>query len=118
MEYFYYFETASLTLRVFDYLCSQPQLPIDCVAAIHQMDGWLVKITMNSPLNFQQDSNLRAYLIELGIPQEPSKRISRALASLEEGLSPFEIMRRYQVVVVFYGSLQQEEIQALRQLLI
>jgi hypothetical protein len=55
-------------------------------------------------------------LNELGIPEEPSRRINMALVSLEAGHSPIDIMRRYQVVVVFHGSPKPEEIQALRQL--
>jgi hypothetical protein len=117
MEYLYYFENASLTLRVVDYLCGFSGMPGAIVTVIHQMDGALVKVKMNSRLNSQQDGDFRAYLNELGIPEEPSRRINMALVSLSAGQSPIDIMRRYQVVVVFHGSLQSEEITALRQLL-
>lgn len=118
MEYFYYFENASLTLKSVDYLCSKSQLPVTFVTVIHQMDGWLVRIKINSLLNSQQDEDLRAYLNELGIPEEPSERISTALVSLEAGQSPIDIMRCYQVVVVFHGIPTREQVEVLRQLLI
>ena len=118
MEYLYFFENASLTLRIFDYLCGFSQMPVALVTVIHQMDGWLVRVKMNSSLNSQQDGDLRAYLNELGTPEEPSRRINMVLASLSAGQSAIDIMHRYQVVVVFHGSPKQEEIQTLRQLLI
>ena len=118
MEYLYYFENANLTLRLVDYLCNKPQMPVAFITLIHQMDAWIVKVKMNSPLNFQQDGDFRAYLNELGIPEEPSRRISMALMSLELGQSAIDIMRRYQVVVVFHDKPKLEEIQALQQILI
>lgn len=118
MEYLYYFENASLALRSVDYLCGKSQMPKAIVTVIHQMDGWLVRVKMYSNLNSQQDGDFRAYLNEFGIPEEPSRRIKMVFLSLEAGQSPLDIMRRYQVIVVFHGSLQPQEIQALQQLLI
>ena len=118
MEYLYYFENAKLTLRLVDYLCNKPQIPVNFVTLIHQMDAWIVKVKMNSPLTFKQDGDFRAYLNELGSPEEPSRRINMALVSLESGQAAIDIMRRYQVVVVFHGKPKLEEIQALQQILI
>lgn len=118
VEYLYYLENASLTLRSIDYLCGKSQMPGVVLTVIQQMDGWLVKVKMNSTINSQQARDFQAYLSELGTSEEPSRRINMALVSLEAGQSPTEIMRRYQLVVVFHGSPQQEEIQMLRQLLI
>lgn len=118
MEYFYYFENASLLLRSLDYLYGKSQMPKAIVTVIHQMDGWLVKVKINSPFNSQLDLDLRAYFHEVGIPEEPSRRVNIALMSLEAGESPIDIMRRYQIVVVFHGHLEQKEIHALQQLLL
>lgn len=118
VEYLYYFETASLTLRIVDYLCGKSQMPEVILTVIQQMDGWLVKVKINSTINSQENRDFQAYLSELGTPEEPSKRINMALVSLEAGQSPIDIMRRYQLVVVFHGSPKQEEIQTLRQLLV
>ena len=55
MEYLYYLGNASLTLRIVEYLHSRPQLPVSFVTVIHQIDGWVVKVKMKSPLNTQQE---------------------------------------------------------------
>lgn len=117
MEYLYYLENASLALRIFDYLYVKSQMPVAKVTVIHQMNGWLVKVKMN-PVNSQQNRDILAYLNELGTPEEPSRRINIALVSLEAGHSAIDIMRRYQVVVVFHGIPTPEEIEVLRKLLV
>ncbi len=115
MEYLYYLANASLTLRIVEYLHGNPQMSVAFVTVIHQIDGWVVKVKMNSPLNSQQDGDFQAFLNELGIPYEPPMRINMALWSLEVGQSPIDVMRRYQVAVVSHGSPQREEIEAFRQ---
>ena len=118
MEYLYYFENANLTLRIFEYLYSKHQMPAAKITVIHQLDGWLVRVKMSSPLNSQQDEDLRAFLNELGIPEKPSRRLNMVFLSLEAGHSPIDIMRRYQVVVVSHGRLQQQEIETFRRLFV
>ncbi len=115
MEYIYYLANASLTLRIVEYLHGKPQMPVGFVTVIHQIDGWVVKVKMNSPLSSQQDGDFRAFLKELGISYEPPMRVNMALWSLEAGQSPIEVMRRYQVAVVSHGSPEREEIEAFRQ---
>jgi len=115
MEYIYYLANASLTLRIVEYLHGKPQMPVGFVTVIHQIDGWVVKVKMNSPLSSQQDGDFRAFLNELGISYEPPMRVNMALWSLEAGQSPIEVMRRYQVAVVSHGSPEREEIEAFRQ---
>lgn len=115
MEYLYYLANASLTLRIVEFLHSKPQMPVAFVTVIHQIDGWVVKVKMNSPLNPMQDGDFRAFLNELGISYEPPMRVNMALWSLEAGQSPIDVMRRYQVAVVSHGSPQREEIEAFRQ---
>lgn len=115
MEYLYYLANASLTLRIVEYLHGKPQVPVAFVTVIHQIDGWVVKVKMNSPLNSQEDGDFRAFLNELGISYEPPMRVNMALWGLEAGQSPVDVMRRYQVAVVSHGSPQREEIEAFRQ---
>ena len=115
MEYLYYLANASLTLRIIEYLHGRPQMPVAFVTVIHQIDGWVVKVKMNSPLNSQQSGDFQAFLNELGISYEPPMRVNMALWSLEAGQSPIDVMRRYQVAVVSHGSPEREEIEAFRQ---
>ncbi len=115
MEYLYYLANASLTLRIVEYLHKVQHLSVRFVTVIHQIDGWVVKVKMNSPLNPQDDGDFRAFLNELGIPYEPPMRINMALWSLEAGQSPIDVMRRYQVAIVSHGSPEREEIEAFRQ---
>lgn len=115
MEYLYYLANASLVLRVVEYLHGKPQMTVDFVTVIHQINGWVVKVKMKFPLNSQADGDFRAFLNELGIPYEPQMRVNMALWSLEAGQSPVDVMRRYQVAVVSHGSPQREEIEAFRQ---
>ncbi len=115
MEYLYYLANASLTLRIVEYLHKVQHLSVRFVTVIHQIDGWVVKVKMNSPLNSQDDGDFRAFLNELGIPYEPPMRVNMALWSLEAGQSPIDVMRRYQVAIVSHGSPEREEIEAFRQ---
>lgn len=115
MEYLYYLANATLTLRIVEHLHRSPQMPVSFVSVIHQIDGWIVKIKMASPLNSQQDGDFSAFLHELGIPYEPPMRVNMALWSLEAGQSPIDVMRRYQVAVVSHGSPEREEIEAFRE---
>ena len=114
MEYLYYLANATLTLRIVEHLHHRPQMAVSFVSVIHQIDGWVVKIKMSSPLNSQQDGDFSAFLHELGIPYEHSMRVNMALWNLEAGQSPIDVMRRYQVAVVAHGSPEREEIEAFR----
>src|SRR5207253_3170655 len=100
MEYVYYLGNASLTLRVVEYLHATSWLPVRFMTVIHQIDGWVVKVKLSTPLESQQDGDFRAFLNELGISYEPEIRVRMALWGLETGQSPVEVMRRYQVAVV------------------
>jgi hypothetical protein len=115
MEYLYYLANASLTLRIVEYLHKVQHLSVRFITVIHQIDGWVVKVKMNSPLKPQDDGDFRAFLNELGIPYEPPMRVNMALWSLEAGQSPIDVMRRYQVAIVSHGSPEREEIEAFRQ---
>lgn len=115
MEYLYYLANASLTLRIVEYLHLKPLLPVGLVTVIHQIDGWIVKVKMNSSLNSQQAGNLRAFLNEFGFPYEPPMHLKLALKSLSAGISPVDVMRKYQVAIVSHGSPAQEAIERFRQ---
>jgi hypothetical protein len=115
MDYLYFLANASLSLRVVEYLHSMPQLPVQFMTVIHQIDGWVIKVRMNSPLTPQQHGDFRAFMNELGIPYIPGIRLQMALWSLETGQSPLEVMRRYKMAVVSHGSPDKSDIEAFRQ---
>jgi hypothetical protein len=115
MEYLYYLANASLTLRIIQYLHGKTQIPVSFISVIHQIDGWIVRIKLSSPISAQEDGNFRAFLNELGINYEPQMRIQMALWSLEAGQNPVDVMRRYQVAIVSHGNPERKEIEAFRQ---
>jgi hypothetical protein len=114
MEYIYYLANASLTLRIVEYLHMTPWLPVRFMTVIHQIDGWVIKIKLDQPLDAQRDGDFRAFLSELGISYEPEIRVRMALWGLETGQSPVDVMRRYQVAVVSHGSPDRNEIEEFR----
>ncbi len=114
MEYLYYLANASLTLRVVEHLHQMRWLPVRFMTVIHQIDGWVVKVQLSRALSGAEDGDFRAFLNELGIPFEPELRVQMALWGLETGQSPVEVMRRYQVAVVSYGSPDRTEIEEFR----
>ncbi|MEM6399288.1 MAG: hypothetical protein AAF757_03525 [Cyanobacteria bacterium P01_D01_bin.116] len=115
MEYLYYLANASLTLRVVQYLHARPRIPVSFITVIHQIDGWVVRVKLDYPINISEDGDIRAFLNELGIRYEPPMRVQMALWSLEAQQNPVEVMRRYQVAIVSHGSPDKEEIEAFRQ---
>jgi len=115
MEYLYYLANASLTLRVVQYLHARPQIPVSFITVIHQIDGWVIRVKLDSQISQDRDGDIRAFLNELGIPYEPPMRVQMALWSLEAQQNPVEVMRRYQVAIVSHGSPDKEEIEAFRQ---
>ncbi|PAX60259.1 hypothetical protein [Brunnivagina elsteri] len=115
MEYLYYLANASLTLRVVEFLHTRPQLPVSFVTVIHQIDGWVVRVKLTSPISPDDNGDFRAFLNELGISYEPPMRVQMALWSLETGQCPVDVMRRYQVAIVSHGNPEREEIEAFRQ---
>ena len=114
-EYLYSFSNASLTLRVIEYLRDRCQAILNSVAVINLIDRWLIKINLKDSVGIEQAKNLRALLDELGVCYQPSAIITIALARLEMGESPVEIMNRYRVVIVAYGKPEKEEIEIFRE---
>ena len=115
MEYLYYLENASLTLRIVEYLHNRPYIPIKFITVINQIDGWVVRVKLKGNVTPQEDGDFRAFLSELGICYEPPMRVQMALWSLEAGQCPVDVMRRYQVAIVSHGNPEKEEIEAFRQ---
>ena len=115
MEYLYYVANASLTLRIVEYLHGFPQISVSFVTVIHLLNGWIVNVKMKSSLNPQQDGDFRAFLNELGIPYEPSRRVYMALESLEAGESPIDVMHTWHLPVISHGSPARDKIEVFRQ---
>ncbi len=115
MEYLCYLANASLTLRLVEYLHRKPELRVSFVTVINTIDGWVVRVRLKHQVSPTEDGNLRAILSELGISYLPPKRIQLALWSLAGGVSPVDVMRRYQVAIVSHGKPEKEEIEAFRQ---
>ncbi|HEY9810607.1 MAG TPA: hypothetical protein V6D13_14860 [Halomicronema sp.] len=114
MEYLYFVANASLTLRIAEYLHISPHLSVSFMSVIHQIDGWVVRVKMKNPLDLQKSGDFRAFMNELGIPYSPGIRLQMALWSLENGQSPVDVMRRYQVAVVSHGHPDRGEIEEFR----
>ncbi len=115
MEYIYFLGNASLTLRIIKHLRQMPYLSPSIMTVIHQIDGWIIKVKLVTPLNQKQDGDFRAYLSELGIPYQPEIRLQMVFWSLDTGQSPIEVMRRYQVAIVSHGRPDCADIVAFRQ---
>ena len=113
-EYIYYFPNTSCTLAVIEHLRGKYQPYLDCVAVIHLIDRWLVKLNLKSSIPDRTNKNLQAVLDEMGSVARPTYKILEALASLERGESPTEVMNRYQVVIVAHGKPETEEIEIFR----
>lgn len=114
MQYLYHFENASLTLRLVDYLANCSYVPHSVVTVISQIDGWVVNINIKSPLDAQQEKNMKAVLNELGVVYSPSKLINLVLMKLEGGAKMSEVMYRYQVAIVSHGVPKCDEIETFR----
>jgi hypothetical protein len=114
MEYLYYLANASLVLRVIERLHNTTWLPVQFMTVIHQIDGWVVKVKIDGCLDAQRHGDFQAFLAELGIPSEPDIRVRMALWGLENGQSPVDVMRRYQVAVVSHGQPDRNEIEEFR----
>ena len=99
-------------MRVVEYLRKSAHFSVRFITVIHQIDGWIVKIKLLSPLTLQEDGDFRAYMNELGIPYQPEVRLQMALWGLESGQSPIDVMRRYQVAIVSHGKPDPSDIEA------
>jgi hypothetical protein len=115
MDYLYFLATASLTLRVTQYLHGMTHLPPACMTVIHQINGWIVKVKFSQSLTPEQHGDFQAFMLELGIPYPPEMRLQMVFWSLETGQSTIDVMRRYQVAIVSHGMPDANDIEAFRQ---
>jgi hypothetical protein len=115
MDYLYFLGNASLTLRIIDHLKGMRYSSRCTMTVIHQINGWIVKVRFEQPLNPVEAANFNAYLQELGIPYQPEVRFQMVFWSLETGQTPIDVMRRYQVAIVSHGTPEMNEIEAFRQ---
>ncbi|BAC08158.1 hypothetical protein [Thermosynechococcus vestitus] len=114
MDFIYHLSNASLTLRVVQFLHEYAKLPVQFVTVIHQVDGWVIRIKMHSPLSDKEAGDFRAFLNELGFPYTPGIALKMAFWALETGQSMVDVMRRYQVAIVSHGYPNYDDIEAFR----
>ncbi|HEY9844641.1 MAG TPA: hypothetical protein V6D03_00425 [Candidatus Caenarcaniphilales bacterium] len=103
MDYLYYLGNASHTLRVFEHLRKNDNLSVDFITAVHQIDGWVVRVKLTHSLSPQQRGDFQAFMSELGIPYKPGIHLKMALWGLETGQSAMDVMHCYQVAIVSHG---------------
>jgi hypothetical protein len=111
MEYLYRFANASLTLRAIERLSFAWRSSIQFVTVVHQLDGWVLRLKLLSPLISKSHLDLQAFLLELGTPYLPSPQLKVVLWSLELGQSPISVMERHQVAVISHGRPDSAEIE-------
>ena len=114
MDYLYYLGNASLVLRVVEYLQRFDIQPVQFMTVIHQLDGWVVKVRCAPDWTADELANFQAFLQELGIAYQPGPLVRQSQADLEQGCSPVEVMRRYQVAVIAHGQPEGDEIETFR----
>jgi hypothetical protein len=115
MDYLYFLANASVTLRTIEYLRQMKHTVNASLTVIHQIDGWIVKIRFPQALEPKLHGDFCSFMSELGIVYEAEMRLKMVFWSLETGQSPVEVMRRYQVAVVSYGTPDTKDIEAFRQ---
>lgn len=115
MEYLYFFDNASLTIRIIEYLQQCRGLSLDVVTVIYLSGGWLMRIKFKEWLDPTSDANLRAVMDEFGYACMPSTAMMAALKSLMDGQTPAAVMQRYHIAVVTHGQPSREEIEAFQQ---
>jgi hypothetical protein len=114
MDYLYYLGNASLVLRIVQYLQRSDIQPVQFMTVIHQLDGWVVKIRCTPDWTEGELANFQAFLQELGVAYQPSPLVRQSQADLEQGCSPVDVMRRYQVAVIAHGQPEGDEIETFR----
>ncbi len=115
MDYLYYLGNASLVLRVIQHLKNGTADPIRFMTVVHQLEGWVLRVSCTSQWSSHALGDLQAFLSELGVAYQPSTRLRQVLTDLEYGYSPIDVMQRYQVAVIAHGQPDLSEIEAFRQ---
>ncbi|MBE9076549.1 hypothetical protein IQ241_04440 [Romeria aff. gracilis LEGE 07310] len=115
MQYLYCFANASLTLRIIDYVSKVVASRHHTLTVIYLVDRWVVQIDLQQALPPAQAADFNAVLDENGVPYQPTHLVGQALGGLEAGLTPTEVMNRYQVVVISHGAPSPEDLRCFRQ---
>lgn len=126
MQYLYYFANTSLVVRLLTYLSKRQTLRIESVTVIYMVDRWVVRLKLTAPLPSKQALDFESFLNENGYPYAapaslgstvgntvPSP-LTRALRSLDSGMSITAVMNKYHVVVVSHGPPQLADIESFR----
>lgn len=103
MDYFYYFENASLSVCVIEYLAKQAHLPFDYVTVIYIANNWLIRAKFSGFLSAEEEANYLAVMSELGHPYTPTTPMTLAFACLAAGEMPMQVMNRYQIEFIAHG---------------
>jgi hypothetical protein len=111
MEYLYFLANATLILRIIEHLQKTYYLSGAYITVIHQINGWIIRIKLPYPLTTQQYGDFNAFLVELGIPYNPSVRMEMVFWNLDLGDSPIEVMRNYQIAIVSHGNPDARDIE-------
>lgn len=109
MSYIYFFTNASLILRVIEFLNSTNR-SVQSMTVIHRWDGWLLKVKFKYLLTLQEDGDVHSFMTELGSIYKPNRVLEQIFFSLETGISPITVMRRYSVAVVAHGLPDRKDI--------
>lgn len=115
MEYLYFFDNASISIWVIEYLKQWPDLQVDYVTVVHIPTGWIIRFKFNGIIQEELEGNFRAVMEEFGYPCVPSTVISNALKNLADGQTSTEVMQRYRIAIVAHGEPCREEIEAFQQ---
>ncbi len=112
MEYLYFFDNASLSIWVIEYLKQRNNFPLEYVTVIYSSGGWLIRIKFGGYVEPKLEANFRAVMDEFGYACVPSMIMMAALASLAEGQTPTAVMQRYRIAIVAHGKPSRDEIEA------
>lgn len=115
MEYLYFFDNASLSIWVIEYLQQCRGLSLEVVTVIYLSGGWLIRIKFQEWLDPKSDANFRAVMDEFGYACVPSMAMMAALKDLADGQNPTTVMQHYQIEIVTHGQPSREEIEAFQQ---
>lgn len=115
MQFSYCFANTSLVLRVIHRLSQYRRRAVVAVTVFYLGDRWILRVRLGPHLSAQQEYDVLAYLDEHGWPYQPSDQMQDAIAALDKGQSPTEVMNQHQVVVVSHGKPQPQELNFFRE---
>ncbi|MGD1900717.1 MAG: hypothetical protein ACFB9N_00555 [Geitlerinemataceae cyanobacterium] len=110
MDYLYQLKNATSIVNAIEYV-RDSELPVRLVTAIHQIDGWVLRIQMRLLPSIPQHRELRLAMEEMAIPLPSSPRLQVALWNLDMGQSAVSVMQRHQVAIVSHGKPDTRDIE-------